>query len=83
MVFKYNPQKGYTVNGKQEVFTNPPDASGTSFSGWGNSGFATWVYSVDASNPDETIRLLDTIKMGSIQNVNKALYPGHRWRDSH
>ena len=37
------------VNGKHEVFTNPPDASGTSFSGWGNSGFATWVYSVDPS----------------------------------
>jgi len=54
------------------------DASGTSFSGWGNSGFATRVYSVGASNPDETIHLLDTVKMGSIQNVYKALYPGHR-----
>ncbi len=83
VVFKYVPQKGYMVNGKQEAFTNPPDASGTSFSGWGNSGFATWVYSVDASNPDETIHLLDTVKMGSIQNVYKALYPGHRWRDHH
>jgi hypothetical protein len=83
VVFKYNPQKGYMVNGKQEAFTNPPDASGTSFGGWGNSGFATWVYSVEVSNPDETIRLLDTVKMGSIQHVYKALYPGHRWRDSH
>jgi len=83
VVFKYNPQKGHMVNGKQEAFSNPPDASGTSFSGWGNSGFATWVYSVDVSNPDETIRLLDTVKMGSVQNVYKALYPGHRWRDHH
>jgi len=83
VVFKYNPQKGSLVNGKQEVFTNPPDASGTSFSGWGNSGFATWVYSVDVSNPDESIHLLDTVKMGSIQHVYKALYPGHRWRDHH
>jgi hypothetical protein len=83
VVFKYNPQKGYMVNGKQEAFTNPPDAHGTSFSGWGNSGFATWVYSVNPSNPDETIRLLDTVKMGSVQNVYKALYPGHRWRDYH
>jgi len=83
VVFKYIPKKGYLVNGKQEVFTNPPDAAGTSFSGWGNSGFATWVYSVDPSNPDETIRLLDTVKMGSIQHVYKALYPGHRWRDYH
>jgi hypothetical protein len=83
VVFKYNPQKGYLVNGQQEAFNNPPDAYGTSFSGWGNSGFATWVYSVAPSNPDETIHLLDTVKMGSIQNVSTALYPGHRWRDSH
>ncbi len=83
VVFKYVPKKGYLINGKQEEFTNPPDAAGTSFSGWGNSGFATWVYSVDPSNPDETIRLLDTVSMGSIQHVYKALYPGHRWRDYH
>ena len=83
VVFKYVPQKGFMVNGKQEAFTNPPDASGTSFSGWGNSGFATFVYSIDPSNPDETIKLLDTVKMGSIQHVYKALYPGHRWRDYH
>jgi hypothetical protein len=83
VVFKYVPQKGYLVNGKQEAFTNPPDASGTSFSGWGNSGFATWVYSIHPSDPDETIQLLDTAKMGSIQPIYKALYPGHRWRDYH
>ncbi|HLX91869.1 MAG TPA: glycosyl hydrolase family 28-related protein [Puia sp.] len=83
VVFKYNPQKGYLLDGKQQAFTNPPDANGTSFSGWGNSGFATWVYSVKPSNPDETIHLLGTLKMGNIQNVYKALYPGHRWRDSH
>ena len=83
VVFKYVPQKGYLVNGTQEAFTNPPDASGTSFSGWGNSGFATWVYSLDPAAPDETIKLLDTAKMGSITNVYKALYPGHRWRDYH
>ena len=82
-VFKYVPKKGYLVNGQQEVFSNPPDAAGTSFSGWGNSGFATLVYSVDSKNPDETIRLLDTVEMGSVQHIYKALYPGHRWRDHH
>jgi len=83
VVFKYVPKQGHIVNGKQEAFTNPPDAAGTSFSGWGNSGFATWVYSVDPSSPDETIKLLDTAKMSTVQNVYKALYPGHRWRDHH
>jgi len=83
VVFKYVPKQGYTKDGKPEVFTNPPDAAGTSFSGWGNSGFATWVYSVDPSNPDETIHLLPTVQMGSIPHIYKALYPAHRWRDGH
>jgi len=83
VVFKYVPKPDYLVNGKPEVFTNPPDAGGTSFSGWGNSGFAIWVYSVDPNNPDETIKLLPKVPMGSVKQVYKALYPGHRWRDYH
>jgi hypothetical protein len=83
VVFKYVPKPNYVVNGKPEVFTNPPDAAGTSFSGWGNSGFATWVYSVDPANPDESISLLPKAAMGSIAQIYKALYPAHRWRDYH
>jgi len=83
VVFKYVPKPDYLINGKPEVFTNPPDASGTSFSGWGNSGFGTLVYSVDPSNPDETIQLLKKVPMGSLKQVYKVLYPGHRWRDYH
>jgi len=83
VVFKYVPKPGYLINGKPEVYTNPPDAAGTSFSGWGNSGFGTLVYSIDPNNPDETIHLLDKVKMGSVKQVYKALYPAHRWRDYH
>ncbi len=83
VVFKYLPKPGYLVNGKPEEFKNPPDAGGTSFSGWGNSGFGTLVYSVDPNNPDETIQLLKKAPMGSINPVYKALYPAHRWRDYH
>ncbi len=83
VVFKYVPKPDFLINGKPEIFTNPPDAGGTSFSGWGNSGFATWVYSVDPNNPDETIQLLPKVPMGSVKQVYKALYPGHRWRDYH
>ncbi|MGF7230335.1 glycosyl hydrolase family 28-related protein [Arachidicoccus sp.] len=83
VVFKYEPKSGYLIKGKPEVFRNPPDAAGTSFSGWGNSGFATWVYSIDPSHPDESIRLLRKTPMGSIKNIYKALYPAHRWRDYH
>ncbi|HEY4324269.1 MAG TPA: glycosyl hydrolase family 28-related protein [Mucilaginibacter sp.] len=83
VVFKYVPKPGYLVNGKPEEFKNPPDAAGTSFSGWGNSGFGTLVYSIDPNNPDETIQLLKKEPMGKINPVYKALYPAHRWRDSH
>ena len=83
VVFKYVPQSGHLVNGRQETFTNPPDAAGTSFSGWGNSGFATWVYAIDPDNPDETIQLLPKVPMGSISPLYEALYPAHRWRDFH
>ena len=45
VVFRYNPQQGLLINGQPEKYVNPPDAAGTSFSGWGNSGFGTLVYS--------------------------------------
>jgi hypothetical protein len=83
VVFKYMPKPGYLVNGKPEEFKNPADASGTSFSGWGNSGFGTLVYAIDPNNPDETIQMLKKAPMGSINPVYKALYPAHRWRDYH
>ncbi len=83
VVFRYNPQPGLIINGKQETFTNPPDASGTSFSMWGNSGFTTLAYSLDPVNPDETIKELIQNPMASAVNVQKALYPSNRWRDYH
>jgi sugar lactone lactonase YvrE len=83
VVFRYDPQPGFLINGKQEAFQNPPDAEGTSFSGWGNSGFATWVYSIDPAKPEESIQKLLTMNMGSVKNIHKAVYPSNRWRDSH
>jgi hypothetical protein len=83
VVFRYNPQPGHLINGEQESFSNPPDASGTSFSMWGNSGFTTLAYSLDPVNPDETLRPMPVVKMESVTNVYKALYPSNRWRDYH
>jgi hypothetical protein len=83
VIFRYNPQPGYVMNGEQEKFTNPPDASGTSFSMWGNSGFTTLAYAIDPDNPDESFQPLQKIRMGSVANVYKALYPSNRWRDYH
>lgn len=82
-VFKYQPMEGYLVEGKQEVFTNPPDAAGTSFSGWGNSGFGILVYSINTDNPDHSIRPLKRVAVQSLDTIVQALYPAHRWRDFH
>ncbi|NIG55006.1 glycosyl hydrolase family 28-related protein [Chitinophaga sp. Cy-1792] len=83
VVFRYNPQPGLLVNGAPEKFENPADAGGTSFSGWGNSGFGTLVYSINPDKPEESIQLLQKAKMGSVPTVYKALYPSNRWRDFH
>lgn len=82
VIFRYNPQQGLLINGQPERYTNPPDAGGTSFSGWGNSGFGTLVYSVNPENPEETIKKLERGPMGAA-DVFKALYPSNRWRDYH
>ncbi|MDR1171580.1 MAG: SMP-30/gluconolactonase/LRE family protein [Bacteroidales bacterium] len=83
VVFRYNPQPGYMVDGKQESVRQLPDAGGTSFSGWGNSGFATWVYSMNPDKAEESIGLLRKTPMDSVAGVRKALYPANRWRDYH
>ena len=81
VIFKYNPQPGYMVDGEQEKVPILPDAVGTTFSWWGNSGWAVWAYSINPNNPEETIQKLPKHQMGSISNVKKAIYPAHRWRD--
>lgn len=83
VVFRYDPQPGYMVKGEQEQFPLLPDRTGTSFSAWGNSGFAMLVYSMNPDDPEHTIRPLPLVPMGSISNVYKALYPANRWRDFH
>ncbi|RDC54909.1 gluconolaconase [Pedobacter chinensis] len=83
VVFKYLPTPGYLVNGKPEEFPSPADASGTSFNGYGNSGYGVWVYSIDPDQPEKSIQLLKRMAMGSIQKVHKVLYPANRWRDFH
>lgn len=81
--FKYTPQPGYLINGQQETVTELPDAANTTFSHWGNSGFATWVYAIDTQEPEKTIHLLERKPMSELKEVAKAIYPSHRWRDLH
>lgn len=83
--FRYDPQPGHIINGEPEsrLFQELPDRTGTSFSGWGNSGFAIRMYSINPDMPEETIQLLPLILMDSLKNVHKALYVSNKWRDFH
>ena len=83
VIFKYTPQPGRIVNGKVEKVEELPDRFGTSFSGWGNSGFLPLAYSVDPNNPEATIAPLRQVETSSIGNVSQAFYATHRWRDNH
>ncbi|MCF0070354.1 SMP-30/gluconolactonase/LRE family protein [Dyadobacter sp. CY261] len=82
VVFKYVPKQGYIRNGRPETFPNPPDAAGTSFSGWGNNGFGTLVYSINTDKPEETIRRLLWLPLGKKKDIVKTLNPSNRRRDS-
>jgi len=83
VLFRYDPQPGYMIDGKQEAVSPLPDTRGTSFSGYGNAGHEIRMYSMNPDNPEETIKPLPLIPMGEIKNVYKALYPSNRWRDFH
>jgi hypothetical protein len=87
VLFRYDAQPGYMVDGKEEAETMPVlpaiDRAGTSFSGYGNTGYTMRMYSMDPNNPEETIRLMPRVPMGSVKNVYKALYVANKWRDFH
>jgi hypothetical protein len=83
VVFRYRSQPGYMVDGKQETPMTYPDTQGTSFAGYGNNAYETRVYSVNPDNPEETLKALPKMPMGSVASVHKALYPSNRWRDFH
>ena len=81
VTFRYDRQPGFDADPAD--VSNLPDSYGTSFSGWGNSGFAIRAYSIDPDDPENSIRLLDLVPMGQVKQVAKALYPSNRWRDFH
>ena len=83
VLFRYEAQPGYLIDGKPEQLPRTPDTGGTSFSGYGNSGFTMAMYSIDPENPEESIKALERVPMASVSSVAKALYPSNRWRDFH
>ncbi len=79
VIFRYDPQPGFMVNGEQETVPTMADDN-PMYSGWGNGGWAAWGYSLNPENPDETFNPLKRVPSGEITTVQKALYPSSRWR---
>ena len=79
VIFRYDPQPGYLVNGVQETVRRLPDDN-PMYSGWGNSGWAALGYAIDPNNPDETFKPLQRIATKDAKNVRRIIIPAHRWR---
>lgn len=82
VVSEYFPPKNSTINGKPEIYSKPGDAAGTSYGQWYNTGSTIKVYTIDPNRPEKSMREIEAVPMASVKNVNKALYPANRWRDS-
>jgi hypothetical protein len=80
VIFRYDPQPGYLVNGVQETVQRLPDDN-PMYSGWGNSGWTARGYSIDPANPDETMQPLQRVATKDVLgNAKKIIYPSSRWR---
>jgi len=79
VVFRYDPQPGYMVNGEQESLPVLPDDN-PGYSGWGNAGWAARAFSIDPDNPCETFKPMNRVSTKEIRTIHKALYPSSRWR---
>ena len=79
VIFRYDPQPGFLVNGAQETVPRLPDDN-PMYSGWGNSGWAAYGYSINPDNPDETFLPLPRIATKDARGVKKVIIPAHRWR---
>jgi hypothetical protein len=79
VIFRYDPQPGYFVDGRQETVPRLPDDN-PMYSGWGNSGWAAQAYAIDPNNPDETLAPLPRIPTGTATGIQKIIHPASRWR---
>ena len=81
VVTRYDPQPGYMVGGRQETVKRLPDDN-SSFSAFGNSGWAAWPYSIDPDDPDETFKPMARVAARDLKNISKTYYPSSRYHAS-
>jgi hypothetical protein len=78
VVFRYDPQPGFLVNGKQETVKRLSDDN-PAYSSYGNGGWAALCYSIDPENPEETFAPMKRVANSEIKNLQKTFYPASRW----
>lgn len=81
VIFRYYPQPGYVIDGKNETVDTLPDDN-PMYSGWGNGGWAPRCYSFDPNNADATIQPMPRIVTTEAKNIKKVFHPASRWRDN-
>jgi hypothetical protein len=79
VLFRYEPQPGYIVNGLQETVQALPDAN-PEYNGRESGGWAARAYSVNTDYPDETIELLPRVSTAELTGTEQFIYPSGRWR---
>lgn len=79
VICRYDPQPGLLIDGKQESVAQLPDDNPW-YSGWGNGGWAALAYAIAPDQPDD-MRPLKRIQTATAKNVQRVIYPTHRWRD--
>jgi hypothetical protein len=77
-VFRYDPQPGYMIGGKQETVKRLADDN-VAYSSWGNSGWAAYPASFNPENPEETFSPLPRVATKSLDSIEQAWYPSSRW----
>lgn len=78
VVFRYDPQPGLQINGKQETVKRLPDDN-PAYSSYGNGGWAALCYSFDPKNPEATFAPMKRVVNSDIKNLQKTFYPASRW----
>ena len=81
VVCRSQPQPGFLVDGKPQTFYEKYEDDYSDYSGWGNSGWGTFVYAILNDGTDNFVSL-NKIKTSEAKNVSRVVYPAHRLRNN-
>ena len=79
VIFRYDPQPGYLVNGQQETVSRLPDDNAM-YSGWGNSGWSALGYSFNPNQADASMKPMARVITADVKRIERVIHPSSRWR---